>query len=147
MYIHYGHKKFDRSKFEPIKNDRISFLINKPHGGLWASPLHGFTWKRWCEAEQYKECSDDCCFRFKLLASARIARIESRLDYEKLPKRPFNNPLFFEPTFLSLDFEEISKHFDAIFYRRCEELHLLGPMNSWDCDSLLVLNPDVVVEE
>lgn len=146
MFIHYGHSHFDRSMFEPIRNDEIS-LLNKPHGGLWASPTNGRnTWKQWCEAEQYRECSDDCCFHFKLLASARIARIETIKDYEKLPKRPFDNILFFEPRFLTLDFEEIRKHYDAILYIRNKELDCPGPMTTWDCDSLLVLNPDVVVE-
>lgn len=147
MFIHYGHKHFDRSMFEPVRNDEIVFL-NKPRGGFWASPVYGaHTWKQWCEAEEYKECSDDCCFRFRLLASARVLRIENMKDYEKLPKRSFNNPLFFKPSFLSLDYEELAKHYDAILYIRNKELDCPGPMYSWDCDSLLVFNPDAVVEE
>jgi hypothetical protein len=76
-----------------------------------------------------------------------VLRIENMKDYEKLPKRPFDNPLFFKPSFLSLDFEELAKHYDAILYFLCKELDCPGPMTTWDCDSLLVLNPDVVVEE
>ena len=148
MFIHYGHKSFDISKFQPIRNDRDALYVNKPRGGLWASPLNSASgWRQWCNAEEYMKYSDDDCFRFKLIASARVAKIENLKDYEKLPVMSFDNPFFTHSSFFALNFEEIAKHYDAIFYKRCDELHYRSPMRTWDCDSLLVLNPDVVMPE
>lgn len=39
VYEHCGHDKFDKSKFEYIKNDiRITPMTKPINGGLWASP-------------------------------------------------------------------------------------------------------------
>lgn len=143
-YIHYGSPKFDRNRFQPIKN--ISHF-SKPHGGLWASDIKAkFGWKDLNDHEHFCDCAESNSFKFQLKESANVLTIWNWADVEKLPQQDgephkFANILGYYP-----DWEEVLKlGYDAvevyIWYGRGTYDALYG----WDCDSILVLNPDVVI--
>lgn len=150
IYIHYGHSKFERDEFRKIKNRP---MFAKPHGGLWASPVDAkLGWRDWCQGEHFHVDRLNTNFRFKLSENSKVLHIRSLSDLADLPNLAdaFGG---FGDLWCWLDFEWLLKNgFDAI------ELHLseedksnLGFMEGlywrlygWDCDSILVMNPDVI---
>lgn len=140
IYIHYGSTKFDKEKFnEEIKNEPH---WSKPANGagLWASPINtDFSWKHWCESEQFRECSEDNCFKFKLKDNAKVLTVTKLSDV--------SNYIIGSIYSGWLDFEKmVVNGYDAIElihgdnYR---ELHF-SLFNSWDCDSICIFNPKIM---
>lgn len=135
-YIHYGSNHFDTTRFRPVLN---TSCFNKPIGGLWASSQDTeFGWKEWCLQEAFKT---DCLkkhFSFVLKPSAKVLIIKDTDDLKELPR------ICDDSFWVCLDFEQLAKHYDAIELKlsNCPDLYfaLLG----WDCDSLLVMNPDMI---
>lgn len=146
-YIHYGHTVFDRNKFKPIKNH---FYLPKPEGGFWASPVKTkWGWKDWCKAEKFCECDDKNAFHFTLRDHANICKINTCADAMKLPQLKQNNAewsaIMHENKRSYPDFERmLSDGIDAILFNMSNDHELYWTLYGWDCDSLLVLNPDVV---
>ena len=143
LYIHYGATEFSPERFEPIKN-RMSY--NKPTGGLWASALSSkYGWKQWCRRNDFDSCNLKKSFRFKL-NTKRIFVIDSCEKAHTLPRRkkdPFE--IGIELTYPVLpDFELLAKEYDAIDFRISSDSALYFEMYTWDCDSILVLNQDVI---
>ena len=142
-YIHYGHTKFDKSMFNKIKNVDCS---TKPKGGLWASDVeaeHG--WKDWCEAEEFRDCKEENSFSFVLSDNAKILYIESVNDLESLPKGKDKFGLNFSSWYL-LDFEKLAETYDAVEVSISSDFDLYYKLYGWDCDSIVIMNPDIVVE-
>lgn len=138
-YIHYGHKHFDRDLFEPIKNK--TFV--KPFGGLWASNVNArYGWKDWCEVEEFCECDKENSFSFTLSDDARILQINSTKDIKNLPSHQGD----FSYPWVILDFKEISKTYDVIEANISNSSELYFALYGWDCDCILVMNPDVIQE-
>lgn len=137
VYIHYGHKKFDKEMFRPIRNER--FWI-KPIGGLWASPVDAkFGWKDWNEREQFRECNEDNCFRFTM-PDANIFVIDSVEKMKNLPEAPTMLRSLY-----TIDFEECVKMgYDAIELVLSADRQLYWDLYGWDCDSVIVMNPDKI---
>lgn len=130
-FIHYGATEFDAGKVLPIQNSGR----NKPFGGMWASPVDAeFGWKDFCEAEDFRVCREN--FEFELAPDARILRLVNKGDEKVLPV--IGNTNFGLP----VDFEKVAEEYDAIYL---EIKNMYYAMYGWDCDSLLVLNPAVVV--
>ena len=147
-YIHYGHKKFERFIFCSIQNRE---WCTKPHGGLWASPVDAkFGWSGWCAREEFRECNEDNSFTFTLREGANVLHIRSIKDLDDLPQI---DDAF--PTWCELDFEKLLESgVDAIELHLSEEdvsnltvcEGLYWSLYGWDCDSILIMNPDVIVE-
>lgn len=149
-YIHYGSTKFEPEKFEPIQNR----LFVKPTGGFWASPIETeWGWKDWCEAENYEECEKENSFTFTLSENANVLHLHNVEDLDSLPKLKLPEPLKSLSKgilgMVYLDFEKILKSgYDAI------EIHLedfsleslYGKLYGWDCDSILIMNPEIIKE-
>lgn len=149
-YIHYGSSEFDKNRFKPIKNGHLE---SKPFGGLWASPVDSkWGWSNWCKAEEFRLDALITSFSFVLTDDARVLHLRSGSDVDKLPKyNPFvciNAPLTY------IDFEALAKDYDAIEAHIYEEEepddipwqnHLSWKLYAWDCHSILVMNPDIVV--
>lgn len=144
-YIHYGNTEFDAKRMFPITNA----YFTKPNGGFWASPVDAqYGWKQWCEDENFRECCEENSFRFHLKDNANVVHIMSSDDLEELPKQ---KKVF--PGWVMLDYEEICRHgIDAIELHLSEEkkpkkggMSLHRALYGWDCDSILILNPDIVV--
>lgn len=140
-FIHYGHKKFDQKLFKNIKNWEIH---SKPKGGLWASDIKAkYGWKDWCKDEDFCECYTDNSFVFGLKPDARILVINKVSDLEKLPR--FKTEIFDVSIWYSLDFEQISKDYDVMEVNISKDPDLYWKLYGWDCDSIVVMNPDVII--
>ena len=139
-YIHYGHKEFDIDQFVIPKSRQWH---NKPIGGLWASKVDAeFGWKDWCEREDYSLCSDDFSFTFKISDNANILYINCVKDVEKLPDQKTDLSLTCIKT---VDFEElIANGIDAIEFNISNDWDLYMALYGWDCDSTLILNPNII---
>ena len=137
-YIHYGCTSFDKSKFQEIKNEPY---FCKPKGGLWASPVDAeYGWRDWCEAENFRECSKDNSFSFALKGNAKVYHIRSVSDVKAMPQVNTGITTFYIP-----DFEKmLADGWDAIELHMSECGALYWALYGWDCDCILVLNPDIV---
>ena len=142
-YIHYGHTKFRKDLFTKIKNVDCS---TKPRGGLWASDIntkHG--WKEWCNENEFRDCNKENSFTFTLSDDAKILYIESVNDLESLPKGKDKFGLNFSSWYL-LDFEKLAETYDAVEVSISSDFDLYYKLYGWDCDSIVIMNPDIVVE-
>lgn len=149
-YIHYGSDHFDRNKFMPITNK--SYPWAKPHGGMWSSPVDSNdTWEDWCQGNGVGLDKLDEQFRFILADSSRVLRINSNKDLDNLYSQGYNRsnfdqyPCLVDDDQYYLDFEKIlANGYDAIQVTITNETY--WSLYGWDCDTLLVLNPDCVIE-
>lgn len=142
-YIHYGDKKFNKKKFEEIKN--IMFV--KPLGGLWASRVDSeYGWKSWCESQNFhpEKYRENNYFKFKLRENAKVLTIANREQLEKIIKQNLSED--YKALFVALNFEELAKQYDAIEVLISEDNRLYWDLYGWDCDSILVMNKDVIEE-
>ena len=146
-YIHYGSKQFDKERFVPIQN---CYPRNKPIGGLWASDVKAeYGWKQWCEDNGFycERNTEDNCFRFTLAENAKILTLVCADDVKAMPLLGKTGACDYKP-----NFEEIlSLGYDAIDFRLSEEIREFGfdslywYLYGWDCDSILILNKDIVI--
>lgn len=137
IYIHYGHKAFNEKLFMEIKN----YGFAKPKGGLWASAINAkFGWKDWCKDEHFRDCTKDNSFKFKLKDGTRVLKIDNAEMLKTLPviELPYNF------SWITLDFEKLKEEYDVIEVLISEDHQLYWDLYGWDCDSLLVMNKDVI---
>lgn len=140
VYIHYGATEFDISKFKPIANQQPARV--KPIGGLYASPKDSSVgWKDWCEYEDYKVNRLKTSFEFVLKDGSKVLEIRRKEELERLSEKYMLQKLYYGP--FCLNFEEIAKDYDAIHIDGAE-IFLYNALYGWDCDTLLVLNPECV---
>ena len=133
-FIHYGSTKFETERFTPIKNRRRSSTT--PLGGLWASPI-----------DMENEWKQKDSFTFTLKPEARVF-VVSTLDDIKFLQNKYPGGGF--PFYMTygwgdpipsgwFNYERIAKNYDAIVYKSNETTEdLMG----WECDCLLLINPD-----
>lgn len=148
VYIHYGHSIFDKEMFVKIKNESN---YTKPYGGLWASAVAAkYGWKQWNEDNHFKECKYEDSFCFHIKENAKVLLINAVSDLEKLPRTP--DTLGLNALKLSmwtcLDFEKIKNEYgyDVIEVNISNDNALYYKLYGWDCDSILIMNPDVVMK-
>jgi hypothetical protein len=86
IWVSYGADKYDPAKFKPIDYDnQYSQAINKPFGGVWASPENSeWGWADWCRGEDFRDDTLDRCFKFRLSPSAKIYVIDKYEDLAKI---------------------------------------------------------------
>lgn len=143
--VHYGAIQFNPTLFAPIQNRRWA---NKPLGGLWASDVNAaYGWKKFCKDAGFriKKTNDRIRFFFELNTD-RILLIDSSEKACELPqRRKQESELGIEVTYPVLpDFETIATQYDAIDFRISSDPSLYRTLYSWDCDSILVMNPNVI---
>lgn len=113
-------------------------------GGLWASGINAkYGWKDWNESEKFAECNKENSFIFTLSDSANVLYINSVKDLENLPKTLQNAFCF--TSWISLDFEKLAEIYDAVEVNISNDYDLYYKLYDWDCDSILIMNPDVVI--
>ena len=148
-FIVYG-KTIDERKFVKPHNGLNQF-INKPDGGLWASPTNSrWGWREWCSSENYP-ITLDVWTKFRLVPEARVLEIHC-LDHlrDAFSRYGRRNP--FQPGGVVLDWNLLRAHYDGVFLSEQgnSECHLpleLGApdLNAWDCESLIVLDISKIV--
>jgi len=153
-YVHYGASAFDRDLFSPVEN--LPGLC-KPLGGFWlSSPEYEFSWKDWCEEWEFSD-KLEIAAEFELLPTANIFRVTSYEQIKDLPRKTLTIngalwPLKFreendeEPNAISLDFEYLARIYDGMEVLISSDERLYWALNTWDCDSLLVFNPDILIK-
>ena len=149
IYIHYGAPHFESTLFAPIKN---MVFFSKPVGGLWASDINSaYGWVDWMEDNDYLGKSEIVKhnFKFKLTPEARVLTITSKEQLNDLPHivgedAQINGKSF--DTWQLLDFEKLAQQYDAIEVILSADRYLYFELYGWDCDSILIMNKDVIVE-
>ena len=157
-YIHYGSDRFVKELFNKVKNTPY---LTKPIGGFWASPVDSTrNWIDFAKSNNiYKNIDGyyDISFEFKISDDAKVLHLYSIDDLDNLPRyeceenkrvAKYNNEIW-------LDFEKLSEEYDAIELHLSEEKRtsdefwqdLYHKLYSWDCDSILIMNPDIIIEE
>ena len=140
-YIHYGSDKFDINKFEIIENRAF---FPKPTGGLWASRIDAiYSWKDWCIKENFCTDSLNEYFIFSLQESAKVLTIDNTEKLKNLPKTDD----IVGGMYITLDFEKLSKEYDAIEVLISEDPDLYFSLYGWDCDSIVIMNPNIIILE
>lgn len=143
QYIHYGDDNFDINKFIPISNRSEA---TKPFGGFWGSRKNtDFSWKEWCTEIDLKSKDLTKKIQFSLSNGAKILVINNIKLLDKLPQNEENHIV--NKLFVTLDFEKLSKQYDAIEVLISEDERLYELLYGWDCDSILVMNPNVIITE
>ena len=137
QYIHYGHSHFAPDLFNPISN-RPHFT--KPIGGFWASPIEAtYGWYHFCKGNDFNINKLNEHFIFSLTDNAKVIRITDIFALCELPLLGRCCGMIY------LDFEVIkSQGIDAIEVELDEDLY--EALYGWDCDSILILNPNIVKE-
>jgi len=149
IYIHYGHSHFDSNKMLPIKNN---CFLTKPLGGFWASCVNSkFSWLDWVQQNNYytdKFNLDNLYFKFKLKPSAKVLTITNVSQLEDLPHQSNSdyNSLCSLSNWTLLDFEQLSQIYDAIEVIISSDIELYYQLYGWDCDSILIMNKNIVEE-
>lgn len=140
-YIHYGANRFDLEEFKPIRNEPC---FTKPMGGLWASDIEApYGWRDWCEDEHFHMDQFEKFFQFHLSEDANVFFVDSHEKLEQLPQAEGSIPKWY-----LIDFEAaLAQGIDAIeiSISKCTELY--WDLYGWDCDSILIMNKDVIVPE
>lgn len=137
-YIHYGARKYKPELVIPIKN---IYRFTKPEGGIWASDINAkFGWKQWNKLENFKKCYKNNCFKFTIKDSAKILTINNVSQLKKLPKCKQE----YDSSWELLDFEKLSLEYDAIEIIISEDPKLYYAVYGWDCDSILIMNKEII---
>lgn len=144
-YIHYGSDTFDIKKFEKVTNWE---MMSKPKGGFWASRVDtNYGWLQWCMGNEFCVEKLNTHFTFMLSENAKILTID---NYEQLKNLPLNSnlPIDVPISWIMLDFEELAKEYDAIEVLISNDYNkLYFGLYGWDCDSILIMNPNIIIEE
>jgi len=155
-YIILGKKELTREKFSPVKS-RVG--LNKPEGGLWASPYYPdkeyiSSWHEWCAIEMDNWLSNDSVI-LTVKDNARIFTIDSQEDLLKfinivgVAEDEIMSKISYR--FASPNFEKAKELFDVIYLSEngqwktrfsCKECQY--NLYGWDCESVLILNFDCI---
>ena len=147
QYIHYGASKFDASRFKPIENEPLGV---KPRGGLWASAVDAeYGWRKWCEKQDFELQRLQESFLFALKENANVLYINSGSDLNKLPRnKMLKLTTRINLARVTLDFKKmLSTGIDAIHLNLSNDNRLYWALYGWDCDSILIMNKDVIIPE
>jgi len=136
--IHWGASKYDPELFKPISDAPFD---TKPIGGLWASPVNSdFGWKEWTEIESYGETNE----YFNLEFNGDLLVIDTLTDLGELPWIECDRIHFI--SFQAMCAGGFS--YDAIHLTEAGEraTRWTRPrtLYGWDCECVLVLNPDSI---
>jgi len=138
-YVHYGSQKYDPEIFQPIRNINS---FSKPHGGLWASRDNAeYGWRDWCKDNDYGTIVEENSFRFIVSDTANILYLKTENDLLNLPLQRDSRPAY---QWYFPDFEKLlADGIDAVEVIDIDQLYY--PLYGWDCESIVVMNPDIII--
>ena len=138
IFVCKGNGSFSKENFRPVQNSSVFWV--KPKGGLWSSPENApYGWEDWAKDNNFS-CNLDEEFRFRLSAGAKVLEITNARQLDDLPKLEHNNKY----SWVALDFEALARKYDAMLVMISNDQQLYWDLYGWDCDTLLVFNPDVI---
>ena len=149
LYIHYGSDHFDPNRFK-IKNRNPAAWV-KPIGGFWASKIDDrYGWKQWCDDNEFWNGPVEKIprFIFSINDSANVVTINTLEDLLTLPECEHLDGLSMDQYYI--DFEKcLEQGIDAI---DVPDIHadrdlIYWALYGWDCNCILILNPNVIQEE
>ena len=140
IYEHLRDAEFTKNKFINVENNNITDIKDKPiEGGFWASPVDSkYNFRKVFSGMDSWELNT--FFRFTLSNNAKILYINSIESIKLIPKEFI---ISFDKV-LNLDFEKLSLVFDALRFDPSNDESLNEIMPSWQCDCILIFNPDIV---
>ena len=145
IYLHYG-GDFNIERFEKVRNRPFT---NKPFGGFWASAEDAkYGWKQWCRQNEFDMHRLKYVSRFKINTD-KVLIIDTVEKAFALPERqeyPEEHCIRISYPILP-DFEKLMEEYDVIDFRISKDKRLYRALYGWDCDSILVMNPDVIRKE
>ena len=168
-YIHYGSTTFDRNMILPITEITFGYPYNKPNTGLWASDINAeYGWREWCESSGFRDCDESNSFKFRIRYPHTIFTIETIEDAIRFIKA-YHRPHIDNRQ--PIRYCSVDELIQTIKTRNCALYHVLPDfkkMNddgysgleitlsknygifydlfySWDCDSIVVWNPDEII--
>ena len=152
IYIHYSKdlvtNRFDRTRFKTIDNATRYCSDIKVSGGLWGSPI-GIkdSWKDLCDTGEYRDYNQDASFMFRLKPGNRVLTLKYLGDERGYPRycNLDENRKWLDSDRMIFDYEALLKMgIDAVEVEDINRFCDLLP--GWDCNSIFVLNPDVIEE-
>ena len=161
---------------ELYKIDKEYTRLNKPSGGLWGSrsiemkDYPYYRWRDWVENEGYNEefyLNPENCFKFSLKDNADILIIDGRkikpasldyltkkelrkiIPYAEILSEEKNSEKFGYPHLFTFNWPYIFNKYDGIelINGNLYTQFRYNGMSAWDCDSICIWNPDIVIEE
>ena len=135
-----------------IWNISLALPMTRSAASLMAAcGRHG--WKEFCETAQYQTKHLQKHFDFTLRPNAHIHTIRTIEDLFVLPMRENPNPAVYGaclPDFvmcikLGIDAVELTWYEEE--FRQPGSGPVGGALRSWDCDSIVILNPDIILTE
>ncbi len=155
-YVTYGITK-ERFSKTIFYNENHMTLPCKPLYGLWGSRVDAeYGWKDWCADSGFRECSDVNKMEFVLTKDSKILEVHREADIlpyivSCLPQinyRPFQR-LEDKSTSIAdgINFDKLQDEgYDGLELFISDSYFRLhnGVFNTWDCDSIVVWNYDVI---
>lgn len=141
-YIHYGSSDFHPEWFNLIKNT----IWNKPYGGLWSSPYPApyIDWKQWCIDNEFNGHTSQA-FIFSLTKTSKILTLGDLHSVMKFKQSKYCIKNHYGLNII--DFESmVEDGFDGMEVLM-DSWDTYMAMYSWDVDSLLVFNPEIILVE
>ena len=140
-YIHYGSNNFDKKRVNVI-NPHYTALPCKPLFGLWASPVEPTyrSWEEWCRGEDFCLSHLEKYFTFTLSDDAKVLEVRQPSDISKYANDTIHRFM------TCIDFNKIIEDgCDAVEVYMNSELYYY--LYGWDCDSIVIFNPNIVIPE
>jgi hypothetical protein len=146
VFISYGTDMFDINNFrKPVFNSPRALMLNKPVGGLWASPINAeYGWVDFCDRNAFELQTLAKHFIFKLKTNAKIYVIDNEENLRKISTLPDKN----YSTELGINWA-LLRDYDGVFVtdNACHLRFLNGikGLSAWDVASICIFNPNVIV--
>lgn len=142
-YVHCGSNKFRPELVYPARNHEF---LPKPYGCFWGSRLvTDYGWIAWCEDNDFELERLKSNFQFTLAPDANIIEIRNLEDLKQLPLISATD--FAISGKYRIDFEKLqSEGYDGVEVL-IDDFQLYQALYGWDCDSIVIWNPNCVREE
>ena len=160
-YITYGFCFHNSSE---VETNLITNCVNKPRKALWGSPMsdNSYSWKQWCEDNDFRIGNEEDFYYWKTytiweMEDAKILKLSTLKDLKDLLSKGVLNLSSQYINAYLFDFKEIKElGYSAVElidsclghtfgWDSMEDVRIEMCMNSWDCNSIVVLNPDDIV--